>query len=112
MEFMSRLKATRKQKHLSQDKLAELLGVTKQAVSHWERGTRKPDQETLLAIADILNVSTDYLLGHADMTTQIITPEELELLELFRGTKQNKRLVEYARKLYGLERMEREADDD
>ncbi len=111
MEFKDRLKATRKQKHLSQDKLAELLGVTKQAISHWERGTREPDHETLLAIADILNVSTDYLLGHADMTAQIISQSELELLELFRTTDSRQRLLDYASKLYELERMERETDD-
>lgn len=105
MEFKDRLRETRQQKHISQQKLADLMGMTKQAISHYERGTRKPDKDALLALADILNVSTDYLLGATDKTAQFVTDDELLCLNIIRENpviievlKSNyaKRYIEYA----------------
>ena len=84
MEFKDRLRTLRKQKHLSQEQLASLLGVTKQAISHYERGTREPDRETYLALSDILNVSLDYLMCKTDVTTQILSDEEMRLIDAYR----------------------------
>ena len=46
--------------------LAALLGITEGAVSNYENGRRQPDLQMLLKIADVLNCSTDYLLGRTD----------------------------------------------
>lgn len=46
--------------------LAEVLHLTSGAVSHYENGTNEPTLETLIRIADVLNVSVDYLVGNAD----------------------------------------------
>ena len=48
MKFNDKLTALRKQKGMSQEQLAELLGVSRQAVSRWELGTTMPDAEKLI----------------------------------------------------------------
>ena len=53
----------RKQKKLTQEGLAELLGVTSQAVSKWECDTSYPDITVMQALANTLNISVDDLLG-------------------------------------------------
>ena len=56
----------REQKKLNQTELANLLEVSNGSISKWERGDRQPDYETLERIADIFNVTIDYLLGRSD----------------------------------------------
>ncbi|HCJ4262186.1 TPA: helix-turn-helix domain-containing protein [Listeria innocua] len=61
--FSTRLSELRKKKGFSQYKLADELGFSRGQVANYEQGTREPDYQTLLKIADFFNVSTDYLLG-------------------------------------------------
>ena len=65
---MERLKNARKAKGFTQEKLASLVSVSRQAYSTYETGTRDPDTRTLSQIALNLNVSVDYLLGKIDQT--------------------------------------------
>jgi transcriptional regulator with XRE-family HTH domain len=61
----------RKSASLSQEELAERLGVSRQAVSKWECGEALPDTENLIAISRIFEVSLDSLVGNAqDGTAQ------------------------------------------
>ena len=53
----------RKKNDLTQESLAECLGVTYQSISRWENGTTYPDLELIPAIAEVLSVSVDELLG-------------------------------------------------
>lgn len=62
-----RISLLRKRKGLTQDKLAELVGVTPQAVSKWENDSSCPDINIIPKLADIFGVSTDVLLGTAQM---------------------------------------------
>ena len=62
MEFRERLFELRRQAGLSQEELANLLGVTRQAVQKWEAGTSRPDMDNLTALADYFHVSLDYLV--------------------------------------------------
>ncbi len=62
---MLRIKELRSQKKISQQKLADLLGVSRSAVSMWEIDASQPDNDTLLKLSEILNVSIDYLLGNS-----------------------------------------------
>lgn len=64
--FSERLKILRLKKELSQQGLADELGVSKSSISMYERGQREPDFETLEAIADYFNVDMNYLIGYSD----------------------------------------------
>lgn len=61
--FSNRLRDLRREKKMTQDELAKVLGISKSAVSMYENGNREPDFETLEAIADFFNVDMNYLLG-------------------------------------------------
>ena len=57
------IRAFRKKNDLTQEALADRLGVTYQSISRWENGTTYPDLELLPAISEILSVTVDELLG-------------------------------------------------
>ncbi|MBE6942318.1 MAG: helix-turn-helix transcriptional regulator [Ruminococcaceae bacterium] len=63
---MLRLKELRKERKVSQLKLAMDLNISQNSVSRYENGEREADYDTLVAIADYFNVSVDYLLGRTD----------------------------------------------
>ena len=63
---MERIKIARQKKGISQKKLADLLGITQQAVSYYENGNRVPDEEILSTISEILNVPPQYLTGETN----------------------------------------------
>ena len=63
MSFAENLKQIRKEHHLSQEELAEILDVSRQAVSKWEQGNGYPEVETLLLFSSKLNVSLDSLMS-------------------------------------------------
>ena len=62
MTFSEKLIRLRKREGLSQEALAEALGVSRQAVSRWEQGTALPDGAKLLPCARYFGVSVDWLL--------------------------------------------------
>ncbi len=77
MEFSERLKELRKQAHLTQVELASKLGIVQSSYADWERGKKKPTQENLVKIAQILDVSVDYLVGNSEEKS-----DELDNIEL------------------------------
>lgn len=62
MTFGEKLQKLRTREGLSQDALAELLNVSRQAVSRWERDETMPETEKVIRISDHFHVTTDYLL--------------------------------------------------
>lgn len=60
-----RIAQLRKEADMTQAGLAELLGVDKTAVSHWETGASRPDLSRVMAVADALGVSIADLLHEA-----------------------------------------------
>ena len=62
-EFSDRLRFCRRQRGLTQEQLAEAMGVSVAAVSKWELGQSVPELETLLELADFFDLSVDALLG-------------------------------------------------
>ncbi len=67
------IKKYRKENNLSQDELAEKLGVSRQSISLWETGQTQPTIENIIALSRIFNVSTDSIL---DNDGGAGTPEE------------------------------------
>ena len=63
MSFAENLKQLRKEKQLSQEELAAILDVSRQAVSKWEQGIGNPEVEKLLLLSSKLNISLDSLMA-------------------------------------------------
>ena len=61
--FQSRLKELRAEKDISQQKLAEQIGVTQKAIDFWEKGINEPKASYIIKLAKFFGVSADYLLG-------------------------------------------------
>ena len=68
----------RKEKGLTQAELAERVGVTGGAVSKWERGLCYPDIETVVRLAEVLDLSVGEIL--AGQRIQVYTPETVDTL--------------------------------
>lgn len=62
MEFSQKLVQLRRREGLSQEQLADRLGVTRQSVSKWEGGAAMPDVGKLISLSDLFGVSVDYLV--------------------------------------------------
>lgn len=77
MTFGKRLYQLRKEKNLSQEDLAEQLGVSRQSVSRWENGSASPDFDKTVQIAEFFGVSTDYLICGKDAPSAPSAPARL-----------------------------------
>lgn len=66
MTFGEKIAACRKQRKLTQEELALEVNITKGTISNYEISYSFPSNDTLVAIANALIVSTDYLLDHTD----------------------------------------------
>lgn len=64
--FAERVTTLRKQRGLTQARMAELLGMATRSYNRWERGGHSPGLEMLVKAADILQVSLDELVGRKD----------------------------------------------
>ena len=62
-----RIKILRKEKNLKQSDAAELLGISITSYCRYERGEREPDAPVLWRMADLFEVSIDYLIGRSDV---------------------------------------------
>lgn len=133
MDFNEKLKVLRQRKGISQESMAELLNMKQNSYSQYENRFRQPSFETLKKIAEIFNVSVDYLLGTekedlvspktypfdpayrlpADITTY---EEAMEFLSYHKmiyakggfmdnSKKSNEEIIELARSILGIFRM-------
>jgi transcriptional regulator with XRE-family HTH domain len=91
--FGDRLKAFRKRAGLTQEQIAEAVGLTKSAVSQWESNASQPDIPSLKVLRDVLGVSLDVLIcGDApDGAGDALSPSERVLLQRFRNLPPKKR---------------------
>lgn len=84
MEFGKKLKALRTNKKLTQQQLADRLGVAKSVISYYESGDRFPSYDVLIKIAYTFHVTTDYLLGVDRMkllNVSDLSDEEITVVE-------------------------------
>ena len=69
--FAKRLKELRIDAGLKQSELAQKLDISPSTIGMYEQGRRSADQETLLKISDLFDVSTDYLLGRTNVRNNL-----------------------------------------
>ncbi|MDE6107633.1 MAG: helix-turn-helix domain-containing protein, partial [Oscillospiraceae bacterium] len=73
MEFQEQLYLQRKKQGLSQEELANIIGVSRQAVQKWESGAARPDLDNLMALAQYFGVSLDELVGNEPASPDAVT---------------------------------------
>lgn len=116
----ARLKELRKQAHLTQQAVADRLRVDRTTYTKYENGRVCPDQQGLVALAELFGVSVDYLLGRDDEQTApavadagdaplVLSPQEKLLVQMFRQLtpEQRDELSENARARFVSERYGR-----
>ena len=78
-----RIKSLREQQNKTQTELAKQLGITRSSVNAWEMGISVPSTQYIVELANIFQVSTDYLLG-VDTTASIsvagLTEKDVEIV--------------------------------
>lgn len=65
MKFGKRLRELRIERNMKQQTLADAVNIALRTYQHYEKGDREPSLSTLVALADVLEVSTDDLLGRS-----------------------------------------------
>ena len=91
MTLGEKIKEARKQCGLSQEQLAEKLAVSRSAVAKWETDKGIPDVENLKALAQLLNVSVDYLLDDGEVIDEVAMREPYNLSDYGKGIKKEKK---------------------
>lgn len=79
MNIAERLQELRKRDGYSQEQLAEMLGISRQAVSKWESGQGNPEIDNVIKLAEIYHVSTDYILLGQEKFSAASMPEKRKL---------------------------------
>lgn len=89
--FAKRLSSLRKEKGLSQYKLADAIGYSRGLIGNYEQGSRQPDYDTLINLANFFNVTVDYIIGNSELKNCdscnrdiFLEEDEKELLEIYR----------------------------
>ena len=79
------LKRLREQNHVTQQQLANAVGVSQQSINKYENHNIEPDIETLIAIADFFHTSVDDLLGHSFIGTETaLSRDEMDIISKYR----------------------------
>lgn len=67
----NRIQILRKEKNISQDDLAKIIGVVRTTVAGYERNAISPSQDKLLLLSEYFGVSSDYIIGKSDIRNEI-----------------------------------------
>ena len=93
--FAQRLKELREETNLTQSEVAKQCNLSCQCISSLEMGTRNPTGSTIIALADLFGVTSDYLLGRSDEFDKPLrenaiqySAEEQKLIQDYRGLAQ------------------------
>lgn len=85
MTFSEKLKLARKESNMTQEEVAQRLGVTRATYSRYELGQREPNVEMLKNISNVFNVSVDFLVNENKYNKDaILNSTEKKLLKIFR----------------------------
>ena len=99
LPYAKKLKDLRKEKELTQEELAQKIGVSKSNIGRYENGTLDLSTELMVKYSEVFDVSVDYILGLTDVRKQSI---EGEYVEVFHGAKVKKIDPEKIRKMLEL----------
>lgn len=77
--MVKNLKLLRNEKNVSQQQLADILGISQQSVNKYENKDTEPDIETLIKIANYFNTSVDFLIGNTEIRRKIEKTSSNEL---------------------------------
>ena len=78
MDISERLQELRKKEGYSQEQVAEMLGLSRQAISKWESGQGKPEIDNIIKLTEIYHVSADYIKKKKKKVS-VPVPEKKEL---------------------------------
>jgi len=87
MSIGNKIADARKEKNLTQEQLADMMSVTRQSISRWESGVSFPEMEKVVLLAELLNVSCDYLLNDSYEQQKISTAGKSAVTRLLYGLK-------------------------
>lgn len=99
----NRLRSARERKKLKQTEVKEKTGIHNKTLSGYENGVSEPDAETMRILANLYEVSTDYLLGNDPTTKRIISEEKMsEGMEIYNSLpdEEKKFVDDMIKKLY------------
>lgn len=98
MDVLPNLKALRKETGISQQRLAETLGISQQSVNQYENHNIEPDIDTLSRLADYFHTTVDYIIGRTNNRWPVdsardarLNPDETEIIRLYRQLGQSDR---------------------
>lgn len=74
MDFADKLQGYRKQRGMSQENLAEVIGVSRQAVSKWESGQSYPEMDKMIALSEFFGVSMDHMVKEVSVNQEPVPP--------------------------------------
>lgn len=105
MDFSEKLLTLRKSGDLTQEQLAERLDISRQSVSKWESGQAVPELDKIVALSDIFEVTTDYLLKPSEIDelsvkTELLAKQQEQMLVREKKRSQRTRCVLYAVGVY------------
>jgi transcriptional regulator with XRE-family HTH domain len=89
----------RKRSGLNQTSLADMIGITKQTISNWERGNSRPTHDQLMKLADIFSVSTDELLDRQPNDIFSDWPDVIDILRSKKPTDEEQKRIAVILKL-------------
>ncbi|MBQ9734679.1 MAG: helix-turn-helix transcriptional regulator [Clostridia bacterium] len=95
---MLKLKELRKERGLTNQQMADFLGVSKGSYNYYELGKTEPSIDTLKKLADFFCVSIDYLVGSSTKNfigTSLLTDDEKNVLKFYRGINDSDRNTVY-----------------
>ena len=97
MKIGGKIANARRCENLTQEQLAEMLGVSRQSISKWELDVAYPEMDNLVKLAEILHINCDYLLkdGVNDKGEKVIKVEAVKPVEVVRSVTVNSNTINY-----------------
>lgn len=84
MDIAERLQELRKKLGYSQEQVADMLGLSRQAISKWESGQGKPEVDNIIKMTEIYQVSADYILLGIENRLDSAIPEKKKVKKEYR----------------------------